>query len=293
MPKKDRKQRVESKNNPRTPSQDKRSLKRGTLTARATFTRYQMNKPEFVAFQECIANCTVGILTDDGRGVGTGTLVSSGPKRLILTADHVLNGSDFSKLRFILRPEGSLQEAPLGRIAAPDPGYVLSGGPIKPGNIVRDAANDIAALLLDSEQRLQGAAAFHEVLPVADPRIEEGTSIILHGFPVGTAVQVGPTSQAVSAVADHVKYDSTLNNLRYLPASYNPERQFLIKYGLAKDGILPHGLSGAGAWCSRIVSSNIWRASPVLVGVVTGYVRRYELLTVTNRGSVDKLLSGF
>jgi hypothetical protein len=293
MFKKDRRRRVESKNYRRAPSQDKRGLKSETLTARAVFSRCQMNKAEFVAFQECIANCTVGILTDDGRGVGTGTLVSSGPKRFILTADHVLNGSDPSKLRFILRPEGSLQEAPLGRIAAPHPGYVLSGGPIKPGNIVRDTANDIAALSLDFEQRLQGAAAFHEVPLVTDPRIEEGTSIILHGFAVGTAVQVGPTSQAVSAVAGHVRYDSTLNNLRFLPSCYDPEQQFLMKYELGKDGILPHGLSGAGTLCSQARPSGIWRANPVLVGVITGYVKKYQVLMVANLQSVLKLLSGF
>lgn len=39
------------------------------------FTEFEKNQREFIAFQESIANCTVGILTDGGQGVGTGTLV--------------------------------------------------------------------------------------------------------------------------------------------------------------------------------------------------------------------------
>jgi len=94
----------------------------------------------------------------------------------------------------------------------------------------------------------------------------------------------------VGAVADHLQYDSTLNNLKGLPSSYDPNRQFLMRYAW-KDELDPHGLSGAAVWCSRKRSSGIWTPDPVPFGVILAYIRKLEVLIAANLSSVLKLLS--
>ena len=51
--------------------------------------------------------------------------------------------------------------------------------------------------------------------------------------------------------SDHLKFDSTLNHSRYLPSSYDPEYQFLLKYEAAQEGLLPRGSSGSDTWCGK------------------------------------------
>jgi hypothetical protein len=250
------------------------------------FTQFEKDKREFIAFQETIANYTVGILTDGGQGVGTGTLIRYADKRLILTAHHVVKGNHPSSLRIAFRPAGSLQEAPLRQFGS-KPTALLSGEPVRVLNVVEDTVSDLAALVLSPSQQVQSPADFYEATGLKDVHLIDKTSIVFQGFPVDNAVRVGP-SKAVGIAAEHTTYDSSL--LTALSSSYDANNQFLFKYGWESE-LLPYGFSGAAVWCGRQPSPYVWTANPVLVGVITHYIEQRQVIIAANLKSVLGLFS--
>lgn len=251
------------------------------------FTESEKNQREFLAFHESIANCSVGILTDGGQGVGTGTLVRYADKRLILTAGHVIKGNRPSDLRIAFRPAGSLQEAPLRQFGS-KPTALLSGEPVNVLGVVEDAVSDLAALILNPSQQVRAPAEFYEATGLNDFQVAHESSIIFQGFPVDNAVKVGTTTKAVGIAAEHTRYDSSL--LTTLSSSYDPSHQFLFKYGWEGD-LLPHGFSGAAAWGGKQPSALVWTANPVLLGVITHYIKKHEVIIAANLKSVLNLFS--
>jgi len=257
------------------------------LLCHTMFTEFQKNQREFVAFQESIANYGLGILTDGGHGVGTGTLVRYADKRLILTAGHVVQGNTPSNLRIAFRPAGSLQEAPLRQFGS-KPTPLLSGEPVNVLTVIEDAASDLAAIVLNTSQKVRGPANFYKATGLKDVPLTDGASIIFQGFPVDNAVAVGQTTKAVGIVAGHTKYDLSLLTAR--SSCYDANHQFLFKYGWEGD-LLPHGFSGPGAWCAKQSSPLVWTANQVLVGVITHYIKKHEVIIAANLKSVMNLLS--
>jgi hypothetical protein len=251
------------------------------------FTEFEKSQREFLAFQEAIANCGVGILTDGGQGVGTGTLICYADKRLILTARHVVQGNHPSNLRIAFRPAGSLQEAPLRQFGS-KPTALLSGEPVNVLSVVEDAVSDLAALILNPSQQVRAPAEFYEASGLKDFNLADDTSIIFQGFPVDNAVAVGPKTKAVGIAAEHTRYDSSL--LKTLSTSYDANHQFLFKYGWEGD-LLPYGFSGAAAWGGKQPSALVWTANPVLVGVITHYIKKHEVIIAANLKSVLGLFS--
>jgi hypothetical protein len=251
------------------------------------FTEFEKNQREFVAFQETIANCTVGILTDGGQGVGTGTLVHFGDKWLILTAHHVVEGNQPSNLRIAFRPAGSLQEAPLRQFGS-KPTALLLGEPVNVLSVVEDTVSDLAALVLSPDQEVRAPAEFYEATGSKEFHLADQTSIIFQGFPVDNAVTVGLATKAVGIAAEHSRYDSSL--LTALSSCYDADHQFLFKYGWEGD-LLPHGFSGAAAWGGKSPSALVWTANPALVGVITHYIKKHEVIIAANLKSVLNLLS--
>jgi hypothetical protein len=256
------------------------------------FTEFQVNHAYFKAFQERISLHTVGISMHARRGIGTGVLVSFGSQNLILTAGHNLGGTSVEDLLFHFRPEGSLQETTMSEFEAkartlrPDASYQL-----KFSTVVRDEVNDIAALVLSAEEKPRGLATHCDLTACHPLKIPDQTSVLLLGFPVAYSAPIGPRQKMLGVSSDHLLYDSTLNDLGYLPSSYDPEHQFLLKYKLAEEGLLPHGFSGSGTWCGRDVVGRIWRPEPLLIGIVTGYLRESQLLVVAGLPAICALLS--
>ena len=226
------------------------------------FTQFEKNQRESFAFQEAIAKHTVGILTDGSRGVGTGTLIRYVDKHLILTAHHVVEGSSPSSLRIAFRPQGSLQEAPLRRFG-PKPVPLLSGEPFNVRAVVEDRQNDVAALLLDRPDQAGESAEFYDASALKEVRPTDGASIIFQGFPVDNAVDVGPKTKAVGVTAEYSQNDSSLSNSPVLLSPFDPNHQFLFRYGW-EDELRPHGFSGAAVWCAQTPPSAVWTARPLL-----------------------------
>jgi len=259
------------------------------------FTEFQVNEAHFKAFQEVIARHTVAIMTNGGLGIATGTLLSYGPVNLILTANHNLDETLPSEIRFGFKPEGNFQETSLSEL--PTRAFTTSPGPVYAlefrGDAVRDEKNDIAALVLEQGEKPRGVSTFYDASALKPVGIPNGASILMLGFPVGFAAYIGQGRKLVGATPDHLRYDSTLNTQKYLPSSYDPECEFLLEYKWIEDGLLPHGFSGAATWGSRELpaTSAIWTPNPVLVGVITGYLREQRLLVVAGLRAVSELLS--
>jgi hypothetical protein len=257
------------------------------------FTEFQVNSAHFHAFQESIACHTVVILMEKRRQVGTGTLISYRSKNLILTADHNLDGIMPADLLIGFKPGGTFQEATMSELQVLAP-RLRPDSPCRlnfRGDVVRDTKNDIAALPLDEKEWPRGVATLYEATTVKPVAIPRGASVMMIGFPVGFSAEIRPGEKLVGATPDHLVYDHTLNDSKYLPSSYDPDSEFLLKYRWIEDGLLPHGYSGAGAWCSREEKAIVWTPNPILVGVVTGYLKQHQLLVVAGLRAVLDLLS--
>jgi hypothetical protein len=153
-------------------------------TDKAAPTEFQRNQLEVVAFQETIASHVVGILTHEGQNVGTGTLVRFGKKRLILTAYHVLEVTPISNVRFAFRPSGNLQWASLREFSATAT-PLIAGEAINPLRVVHDKKNDLAAVVLRSQQEVPGSATLYDATRLKTFRLTESASLAFYWFPDG------------------------------------------------------------------------------------------------------------
>ena len=140
---------------------------------------FTLGDVEVRAFLSAAAPHIVAVLPPGGD-VGTGTLVRWKSLGLILTANHNLDGTKPSEVRFCFYPGGSLGDGPM---TAQDHGD-LYRGQISPvdNRIIADKSNDIVMIPLNLED-LPGAAKKkflsstyraedHFLLPYS--RIEEG-----------------------------------------------------------------------------------------------------------------------
>lgn len=255
------------------------------------FTDFQFNEAHFNALQERMARHTVIISMSGGREVGTGTLLSYGSANLILTANHNLQQPHLSELRFGFNHGGNLQAATTSETATnqPLPYYTLKFR--DRDEIFRDKKNDIAALILHPTEKPRGVAAFYDASALKPLAIPDGKSVVFLGFPVGNSADIRQGKWLVSPVSEHSRYDSTLNQSKYLTSSYDPNCEFLLKYELLEDGLRPHGFSGSGAWCSLEPKGGIWTPDLILVGVITNYLKEHQLLVLAGLRAVVELLS--
>lgn len=243
-------------------------------------TEFEKNKLEFMAVQETIAAHVVGILTHEGQNVGTGTLIGYRQRRLVLTADHVLETTPISKVRFAFRLNGNLQYAPLRSFGtAPTP--LLGGEAVDPLRVVRDKKNDLVAVVLRPQQELPGGARTYDAHNFRAFEITQDASLFFTGFPMANAIAATPRTEAVGMVAEHSYYDIALNQSKEVTDRLNSKTQFAVKYTWANE-LPPDGFSGSAIWCGLNSSSAIWTPNLALVGVVTDYVQSLGIICATN-----------
>jgi hypothetical protein len=256
------------------------------------FSDYALNKAEYLAFTERVSCHTVGLLMHANRGVGTGTLITYGDQRVVLTADHNLTQTSAEDIRFYMRPAGTMQERSVKHDLSIRPRVLSIGDTLSfRCDPIRDRKNDIAALVLEPSQQLSGAASFYDATRLVDYPIADGTSIIVLGFPLANSTELAPGVNILGATSDHGIYDSARNYLAGLPSSYDPEEQFLLNYTRIEDDLAPEGFSGAAVWVNWNVHGPIWKPNPGFAGVVTGYLAKRKLLVVAQVGPVLRLLA--
>jgi hypothetical protein len=188
---------------------------------------------EIRAFLHAIAPFTVALLPPDGHSVGTGTLINWKSSHLILTANHNLDGTKPSLIRFVFNPGGTLREGPMTR----EDSRELYRGVLLPveDNSISDLKNDIAAIRLNSDN-LPPAARFCEIDSRAQI-IKEGSTVVLAGFAWDNSFLLEGEARAVGVTMQSGTFDSALNATPGLSSAFKPEDHFLLPYTRIDDGV--------------------------------------------------------
>ncbi|MGZ4856047.1 MAG: hypothetical protein ACXVKH_12610, partial [Candidatus Angelobacter sp.] len=69
-----------------------------------------VDRAEYMAFNEAILRFTFGIAVNNNTSIGTGTLVSFGDRKFILTAEHVIKDVNPSEIRYLVPPPTPLKQ---------------------------------------------------------------------------------------------------------------------------------------------------------------------------------------
>ena len=216
---------------------------------------FTLGDAEGRAFLSAVAPYIVAVLLPGGD-VGTGMLVRRKSIGLVLTANHNLDGTKLSEVRFCFYPGGSLRDGPM---TAEDRGDLYRGVLVPVGDA--DRSNDIVAIPLNLEH-LPGAAKFYEIHHKA-LTINDGATVVLAGFAGDNSFPLPKNSRAVGVTVQTGKFDTTLNSRKFLSSSYRTADHFLLPYSRVEEGVRPYGISGAGAWCNADSPGNVWAARPL------------------------------
>lgn len=248
---------------------------------------FTLGDAEVRAFLGAVAPHIVAVLLPGGD-VGTGTLARWKSTGLVLTANHNLDRTKPSEVRFCFYPGGSLREGPM---TAQDRGDLYRGVLMPVGDeTIADKSNDIVAIPWNLEH-LPGAAKFYEV----DHRvstINDGATVVLAGYAGDNSFPLPQRSRAVGITVQTGRFDTTLNSRKGLSSEYRPADHFLLPYSRVEEGIRPYGISGAGAWCNADCPGDVWAARPLLVGVQTSWFATSKLLQIVRMGPILSLLEG-
>ena len=222
-----------------------------------------LNDAATLALANAMYRYTFGIVVDgrfgaEGCGLGSGIGVLWKKKYLILTADHVVAGTPFDRLYFLL-PDEALEFA----------GSTISNGfrPVrvrkrfaleKPQIVQGD--NDLAAFVLPSQEHDIGRSHFysfdeHQTTP---PNAEQ---IGVIGYPGKARVPVGTNYMATLFCAFGAMGRPT-------SSEFDSVSQFAIAYPSVQT-IDPPGLSGSGLWLPTDNGQAIWKPTIQLVGLTT------------------------
>jgi len=237
------------------------------------------------AMEEAIAWHTVCIISEDGKSIGTGSLIRWRGRKLILTARHVVQDSTNEGLRFHFRPEGTMKRAPLGEVHGhPELRYRQK---VKIEIVARHAASsvDLAALELADVLPSRQPARFFD-LDVDATAPGAGTVLAFRGYPSDMADEVHPGALASFAVMDWGQIERPHDLDRFDPAA-----EFLVKFSQAEGGIHARGFSGTGSWYHCHVSE-IWHPNLRLAGVCTHYYAPSKLLNFLRVENVTAFLRG-
>jgi Trypsin-like peptidase domain len=261
---------------------------------------FALNQQQLRALVERIASFTVGIAVANNTGIGTGTLITDGTRRFVLTAEHVIRDANPTTIRFWSKPSASLVDKAAREVSNAEL-KALTAGEFLPIEAVHvDKGLDLALMMLKPEYELLRASRFYDLScsrTLGDPSLE-GLSLLCFGFPTANARVLGTTLDGgivnFLGCASHVSdYETDLNSTVWnrLPSSISPEDNFVLRYNGIGEGLNPRGLSGCGVWIAGATKGNaIWAPDPALVGVVHRYVEKLSVLVATNLAAVLRMI---
>lgn len=234
-----------------------------------------VDRAEYMAFNEAVLRYTFGIAVRNNTSIGTGTLVSFGDRKFVLTAEHVIKDVDPSEIRYLVPPPTPLKQHSM-LDGVPREFNLPSSGDMFPvdGTLLIDKANDLAAIPLGSTALIPNYMRFFPIEHCLG-KINNDSSVLILGFPVDNSAEFkGPHPyqgkwSALGVTSEHAIFSEALQTRYTLHSSFDLNRHFLIEYSRVEDGITPPGFSGAAAWCSEAPNPPIWSVKPFLAGVFT------------------------
>lgn len=245
----------------------------------------------FRAILESISSFTVGIAVENNTAIGTGTLIASGSKRFVLTAEHVIRDVNPAQISFWCKPKAPLIEKPASQVTNAELKTLTSGIAFPTREIKLYPDVDLALMEIDPEFELHGAAQFYDFsrsdVVGSDMATLNGISLLCFGFPVDNsrivAVDGNHVLRFLGCTSNVCYYESALDadSWQQLPSSLNPEHNFVFRYNEHEPELKPPGFSGSGVWINATAESNIWAPDPLLVGVVHRYASNLSVLIAT------------
>lgn len=218
-----------------------------------------------------------GIASDE---IGTGTACLYKDCKLILTADHVLEGAGPTQLKFIPRVGSAIDWEGEGKAQIAD----RLSLPVE--RIVRSKKDDLAAIVLRSDALPQLDGHFCELPAKFGYSLSGNGAVCLMGYPVDQTRSISKTREGSSLTDLRAVVPTSFMGFvvpetpPLLSSKYDPDRQLLIRFDPG-DGHQPFGYSGAGLWADNQKSGALWAADPMLVGVETSaYVASGLLVAV-------------
>ncbi|QHN03086.1 S1 family peptidase [Granulicella sp. WH15] len=249
-----------------------------------------LNEQLRLATNEKVASYTVGIAVEKNTGAGTGTLITNGTHRYILTAAHVIEGVDMAGVKFWLRPNKGLIEKAAQDTTGQEVGRLTVGAAIPIVETRTDPKTDITILRIDDSYVFpEGPEIYHiarsfEFSSWPEEQLD-GISTLIFGFPVENSRPLhtigNNTFRFLGAASMLSKYSTKTNTEGFNGLSgVSPDKDFLFEY--TADNIEPYGFSGSGVWIPTDTRGRkVWTADPVLIGVTNSYFRKANLISAT------------
>lgn len=221
------------------------------------------DEQEKLALTDAVLQSTVGITGVDEHGHpegirGTGTLIMIGSRRGVLTAEHLIEGSDPRRLRFM----------------APDPDPHSRLGPIRPVvsvnvlDVYLEKQMDTAFIELADPVGDERFTSFRS-LPERDPVLPDSWKATMVGYPAAAAKQL--SSLPINVAVRRWESLPLLAPDAIEPSRmYDPEMHFLLSYEPG-ESLRPEGYSGSGLWGWDDPNGPVWLAKPVYIGMAVAY----------------------
>jgi hypothetical protein len=258
---------------------------------RAMGEKDEMKEQAARAVEEALRQRTVGLLAvGERQPLGAGTLVDWNGRQLVLTAEHVIAGTSFEKLRFFLPtkdiPQNLFDRDTLLSLTAALPSQLADVSELAIAGVKADAEIDLAAIDIASSLTGHESARFFTIAP-GGTTPPEGTSIVSRGFPFDlTRTTVDNLRVAIMFVhwGGVVAPRDGLEN-------FNPEWHFLTDFD-SEHGGHPKGMSGsAGCYSPRKRDDQLWVADLEIAGVTVTYREKDHLLKLVRREQVEAFLT--
>jgi len=249
-----------------------------------------LNEQLRLATNEKVASYTVGIAVAKNTGAGTGTLITDGTHRYILSAAHNIEGVDMAGVRFWLRPNKALIEKAALDTTSKEVGKLTVGVSIPIVETRTDPKTDIVILRIDDSYVFpEGPEIYHiarsfEFSSWPEEQLD-GISTLIFGFPVANSRPLhtigNNTFCFLGAASMLSRYSKETNAEKFKGRpDVSPDKDFLLEY--TGDDMEPHGFSGCGVWIpTDTQGSRVWTSDPVLIGVTNRYFRKANLISAT------------
>ena len=155
-----------------------------------------------------------------------------------------------------------------------------------------DSKHDLIAVRIPPDLDALAHAEFINLETEAFTKdLAPGTSLIALGAPIASRVHVLGFGETLIPQVEHVRYDPDIDISGMANDVSSPSNLFM-PYSLTKDGIAPHGFSGAAVFVNKEPAPDgVWSVSPHIVGIVQKFAKRKGFLIVRRISTVIDLLN--
>ncbi len=245
--------------------------------------------------------CIVPTPRNEGPSSGTGVLVRLRGKQYFVSALHNFFydfGGREQVVRSLLATRFRFHNgSPLGNVESLNEAVnrvewtIGSSLPVpREEDILIDARYDLIAVRLDPSWEQIAHAEFVDLETESfTAELTTGLSLLMFGVPIDSLVDAPGGGPTLIPQLDHVRYDAEQDTtgISYV---YDAPAYFFLPYSLARDGIKPHGFSGAPVFVNK-ETTPIWTSSPHIVGIALRYFPLKSLLVAAKTSTVLDLLN--